>query len=89
MFLLPGMIVTWDDFLGFEDPVLSSLTESDPKWGPNCADDVPVRGALTRASYRNISRTIGTPFWLDWGQEGSKTQRKPSKMTLDMVLCAG
>ena len=38
--LLPGMF-----FLGFEDPDLSSLTESGQKWGPNCADDVPVRRA--------------------------------------------
>ena len=36
--------------LGFEDPVLSSLTDSGQKWGPNCADDVPVRGARARAS---------------------------------------
>ena len=45
--------------------------------------------ARARASYRNISCTIGTPFGLDWEQKGSKTQGKPSKMTSDMVLCAG
>ena len=70
-------LVTRDVFLGFEDPDLSSLIESGQKWGPNCADDVPVRG--TRAC----------PFWFDWEQKGSKTQGKPSKMTLDMVLSAG
>ena len=85
MFFLPGCFV----LLGFEDPVLSSLTESGPKWSPNCADDVPVRGARARASYRNISCSIGTPFCLDWDQEGSKTQGKPSKMTSDMVHGAG
>ena len=42
-------LVTWDVFLGFEDPDLSSLTERDQKWGPNCADDVSVRGARARA----------------------------------------
>ena len=46
-------------------------------------------GAGARASYRNISCTIGTPFWLDWDQEGPKTRGKPSMMTLDMVLSAG
>ena len=29
--------------------------------------------ARARASYRNISCTIGNPFWHDWDQEGSKT----------------
>ena len=67
MLLLPGMF-----FLGFEDPVFSSLTEIGPKWGPNCV----------RASYKNIISTIGTPFWLDWDQEGLKTQGEPSKMAL-------
>ena len=38
-----------DVFLSFEDPVLSSLIKNGPKWGPNCADDVPVRGAHARA----------------------------------------
>ena len=42
------VLVTWEVFLGFEDPVLSSLTESGPKWGPNCADHVPVQGARAR-----------------------------------------
>ena len=71
-------LVTWDVFLGFQDPVHSSVIESGQKWGPNCADDVPVRGARVRASYRNISCTTGTPFWLDWDQGGSKTQTKLS-----------
>ena len=39
--------------------------------------------ARARASYRNISCTTGTHFCLDWEQKGSKTQEKPSKMTLD------
>ena len=55
--LLPGMF-----FFRFEDPVLSSKIESGQKRSPNCADDVPVRGARARASYRNISCTIRTPF---------------------------
>ena len=42
-------LVTWDVFFsGFEDPDLFSLTERGPKWSPNCADDVPVRGARAR-----------------------------------------
>ena len=75
-------------FLGFEDLVLSGLTERGQKWGPNCADDVPVRGAPARAPRTGTSAApLGpTPFWLDWDQEGSKTQGEPSKMTLDMFL---
>ena len=42
------VLFTWDVFLGIEDPVPSNLTESGPKRGPNCADDVPVRGAPAR-----------------------------------------
>ena len=30
--------------------------------------------ARARASYRNISCTIGNPFWHDWDQEGSKNK---------------
>ena len=43
-------LVTWNVFFfsGFEDPDLSSLTKSGPKWSPNCADDVPIRGARAR-----------------------------------------
>ena len=43
------------------------------------ADRVPIvqlmflYEARARASYRNISCTIGNPFWHDWDQEGSKT----------------
>ena len=45
------------------------------------ADRVPIvqlmflyeARARARASYRNISCTIGNPFWHDWDQEGSKT----------------
>ena len=35
-----------------------------------------------RASYRSIIGTIGNPFWLNWGQEESKTQGNPSKLML-------
>ena len=42
-----------------------------PKWVPNCAADAWVRGA--RASCPSISCRIGNPFWLNWGQEESKT----------------
>ena len=78
-------------FSSLERPVPSSLAEIGSKWGPSCADDVPVRGARARAcpSYRSTISTIGTPFWPDWDQEGSRTQEKPSRTTLNMVLCAG
>ena len=66
---------------------LSSLTENGQKWDPNCADDVPVRRARARASYRNISCTIETAFWLDWEQKGSKTQEKASKTALNHKHC--
>ena len=69
MFLLPGMVF----HLGFEEPVVSSLTESGPKWGPNCADNVAVRGA--RASYRNISAQLGPNF----GLIGTKKGQKPTE----------
>ena len=41
------VLTTWDDFLGSKGFVLSSLTEVDPKWGPNCPD-APVQGTRTR-----------------------------------------
>ena len=81
-------LVTWDVFSGFEDPDLSSLIESGQKWVP-IVQMMFLYEARARASYRNISCTIGTPFWLDWEQKRSKTQGKPSKMTLDMGLYAG
>ena len=40
----------------------------EPKWGPNCADIVPVRGVQARESlYWNIISTMGTPFGLRRG----------------------
>ena len=76
MSLLPRFL------LGFEDPVLSSLTESGQS-------GVPI--VLMMFLYEARARLVqeGTPFGIDWDQEGSKTQGKPSKMTLYMVLCAG
>ena len=41
--LLPSGI-----FFGLELLVRFSLTQNGLKWGPNCADDVPVRGARGR-----------------------------------------
>ena len=42
------VIATQDVLRGLEGPVLFSLTENGPKWGPNCADGVSVRGARAR-----------------------------------------
>ena len=62
-------------FLGLEGPALSSSLEDGPKWVPNCADDVPVRGGRARASYRSIISTIGNPFLPNWDQGGQKTKK--------------
>ena len=53
------VLATWDGFWGLEGLALSSLVENHPKWGPNCADDAPVRGP--RASI--IRTTIGTRLY--------------------------
>ena len=55
-----------DGFPWVFDPSRSQLSQR----GPNCADDVSIRGARARALYRNIISTIGTSFWLNWDQEG-------------------
>ena len=64
-------------FSGFEDPDLSSLTESGQKWGPNCADDVPVRGA--RAPRTGTSPTIAFHWYL-------QPQTLPTACILSVLL---
>ena len=47
-------------FFGLEVLVLSSLIQNDLKWGgPNCADDVPVRGARARLVQKRHQRPGG------------------------------
>ena len=66
------VIATRDVFRGLEGPVLFSLL----KTAQNEVPIVPMMflyEARARASYRSIIGTIGNPFWLNWGQEESKT----------------
>ena len=69
------VIATQDVLRGLEGPVLFSLTENGPKWGPNCADGVSVRGARARASYNSIISTIGNTFLPKWDQEGQTCKK--------------
>ena len=59
-------------FFRFEDPVLSSETESGQKWGPNCAHDVPVRGARALRT-GTLAAQLGPHF----GLIGTRRGRKP------------
>ena len=75
-------LVTWNVFLGLK--TLFSLVKLKA-----AKSGVPIvfmmflyearARARARASYRNIGCTIGTPFWLDWDQEESKTQGNHQK----------
>ena len=69
-------LVTWNVFLGLKT-LFSLVKLKVPKSG------VPIVQLMflyeARASYRNISCTIGTPFWLDWDQEGSKPKESHQK----------
>ena len=56
-------------FLGLEGLVPSTLIQNEPKWGPNCADDVPVRG-------RNITSIIWEPILASLGPGGVQNPRK-------------
>ena len=68
MFLLPGV------FSGLEGPALSSLTESGPKWGPNCAD-ASVRG--TPAGFPTGGGGMGvTPYKRSLARRASALDHK-------------
>ena len=70
-------------------PKQSNMTTSGPNPGSGPENLGLGQMWWSSLSCPNISCKIGSPFWLDWGQGGSKTQGNPSKMTLDTVLCAG
>ena len=72
MFLLPGI------FEGLDGPVISSLTENGPKLGPNCVDDVPVRGARARLIQKHHQRNWD-PMCAKLGPGGLKNTRKAIK----------
>ena len=50
MFLLPQVL---------EGPVLFSFVENGPKWSPDCADNVPVRGARAGTSSAQLGHHFG------------------------------
>ena len=66
------VIATQDVFRG-----LFSLTENGPKWGPNCADDVSVRGARAPRTEAS-SAQLGTHF----GLIGTRTVKSPEQAAL-------
>ena len=46
------VLATWYDALGLEVLVLFGSSEDDPRWGPNCADDAPVRSSRPVRQHR-------------------------------------
>ena len=63
----------------------------DPPWPQSSQNGFPIVQLMflyEARSYRNIIRTIGTPFLRQWDQERSKKTQKPSEMPFNMVLYA-
>ena len=59
-----------------------------PKWGPNCAADVSVRGARAPRTGTSAAQ-LGTHFGMIGTRKGQKPKETHQEMTLDTVLRAG
>ena len=60
-----------------------------PKWVPNCAADVPVRGARARARARLVQEHQlhnWDPISASLGPGGPKNLRKPIKVNVNLRL---
>ena len=77
------VLATWDVFVGLQALVLSGLSENNPKRVPIVLMMFLYQRGTLRQHHQHSWDSILT------GAGGVKTQKTPSKKTLDMALCAG